>query len=127
MTTATVPLIAARQLKLAGLWLLIGLSLGIFMSARLDFTLRSVHAHINLLGWATLALTGLVYAVYPVMAETALARWHFWLHNLGLPVMMGGLVALMLGLHAAEPLVQIGATTSVLGLCLFVLNLFRRL
>ncbi|WP_159593365.1 hypothetical protein [Chelativorans xinjiangense] len=57
MIPATIPAIAARQLKLAGVWLLAGLSLGIFMSTQLDFTLRSVHAHINLLGWATLALT----------------------------------------------------------------------
>ena len=42
--------------------------------------------------------------------------------------MMGGLVAMMLlGLHAAEPVVQIGATTTVVGLFLFVLNIFRRL
>ncbi|WP_274423837.1 hypothetical protein [Chelativorans sp. YIM 93263] len=47
MIPANIPAIAARQLKLAGLWLLIGLSLGIFMSTNLDFTLRSVHARIN--------------------------------------------------------------------------------
>lgn len=127
MIPAAIPSIAARQLKLAGLWLLVGLSLGIFMSAQLDFTLRSVHAHTNLLGWATLALTGLIYAVAPAVAESPLARWHFWLHNLGLPIMMGGLAAAMLGLHFVEPFIKLGALTTVAGLLLFVINLFRRL
>ncbi|WMT92701.1 hypothetical protein [Pelagibacterium sp. H642] len=34
MIPAATPAIAARQLKLAGLWLLIDLSLGIFMSSQ---------------------------------------------------------------------------------------------
>jgi cbb3-type cytochrome oxidase subunit 1 len=43
-----------------------------------------VHAHVLLLGWASLALAGVVYHLYPAAAGTRLARWHFWLHNGGL-------------------------------------------
>ncbi|WP_274423836.1 hypothetical protein [Chelativorans sp. YIM 93263] len=67
---------------------------------------------------------GLIYAVAPATAESALARWHLWLHNLGLPIMMGGLTAAMLGLHATEPFIKLGAVSTVGGLFLFVLNLF---
>ena len=42
----------------AVLYALLGMSLGMFMGATEDFTLAPVHAHINLLGWATLALMG---------------------------------------------------------------------
>ena len=40
---------------------LCGMSLGIFMGMSRDFTLAPVHAHINLLGWVTLALYGLYH------------------------------------------------------------------
>ena len=40
---------------------LCGMSLGIFMGIRGDFTLVPVHAHINLLGWVSLALYGLYH------------------------------------------------------------------
>ena len=38
-----------------------GISLGIWMGMHEDFTLAPVHAHINLLGWVTLALYGLYH------------------------------------------------------------------
>ena len=39
-----------------------GMSLGIWMGMHEDFTLAPVHAHINLLGWVTLALYGSITA-----------------------------------------------------------------
>ena len=53
---------------------------------------------------------------------TRLARAHFWLHNLGLPVFMVGL-AIMLG--AGVELVAVtaaGATVLLVGLVLFAAN-----
>ena len=74
--------------------------------------LISVHSHILLLGWATLATTGIVYLVLPRCAGTRLAAAHFWLHNLGLPVMIVSLAAAALGEPRAEPLIGVG---SILG------------
>ena len=37
------------------------MGIGIVMGTREDFTLAPVHAHINLLGWVTLALYGLYH------------------------------------------------------------------
>ena len=56
---------ATVWLKLAVLYLIVGIGLGIAMGATENFTLRPVHAHLNLLGWTTLALAGLIYSVYP--------------------------------------------------------------
>ena len=61
------------------------------------FALAPVHAHLLLLGWASLALAGVVYHLYPAAATTRLATLHFWLHNLGLPVFMAGLAAMLTG------------------------------
>jgi hypothetical protein len=90
-----------------------------------DFSLMSVHSHVLLLGWATLAITGVVYLVLPRCADTRLAAAHFWLHNLGLPVMMASLAAETLGERRVEPLIGVGSILVVVGLGLFTLNVLR--
>jgi hypothetical protein len=64
-------------LLLATILLICGATLGIVMGAREDFQLVPVHAHLNLAGWASLALFGLTYRAYPQLAATHLARYHF--------------------------------------------------
>ena len=64
-------------LLLATVLLICGATLGIVMGAREDFQLVPVHAHLNLAGWASLALFGLTYRAYPQLASTHLARYHF--------------------------------------------------
>jgi len=64
-------------LLLATVLLVCGAVLGIVMGAREDFQLVPVHAHLNLAGWASLALFGLTYRAYPDLAATSLARYHF--------------------------------------------------
>lgn len=81
----------AIWIKLAVVYLIVGVAMGIMMGASRDFTLRPVHAHINLLGWATFALAGLIYTVYPRAGLSKLARIHFWLMNISVPVMMAAL------------------------------------
>jgi hypothetical protein len=68
-----------RFLIAAILLLLGGITLGIVMGVREDFQLVAVHAHINLVGWVSLALFGLVYRAYPELAGNRLAPIHFWL------------------------------------------------
>ena len=86
--------------------------------------LAPVHAHLLLLGWASFALVGLVYHFYPGAAETRLARIHFWLHNLGLPVFMIALGMLLTGNESAGPFVGISAIVVILGLASFAANVF---
>jgi cbb3-type cytochrome oxidase subunit 1 len=109
-------------LKIAVIYLVIGTLLGFTMGITQKFVLVPVHAHLLLLGWASLALAGVVYHLYPAASTTRLARFHFWLHNLGLPVFMLGLGLLLTGSHSALPLAIIGAITVLLGLVLFAAN-----
>lgn len=111
--------------KIASLYLLVGLVLGMVMGLSQDFSLVSVHSHLLLLGWASLAITGIVYLVLPRCAGTRLALAHFWLHNLGLPVMLASLAAEALGEPRAEPLVGLGSALVTVGLALFTLNVLR--
>lgn len=64
-------------LLLAGLMLLVGVLIGIRMAGTQDFLLRPVHAHANLVGWASLALFGLFYRAYPALKGHWLAKAHF--------------------------------------------------
>jgi hypothetical protein len=52
----------------AALCLVIGVGMGIAMGVAHDFHLVPVHAHLNLLGWTSLALMGLSYRAYPELA-----------------------------------------------------------
>ena len=94
------------------------------MGATENFTLRPVHAHLNLLGWTTLALAGLIYTVYPKAAASRLARIHFWLHNIALPSMMGSLAAFLLGHPGAVPVLVASGVLAAAGVLVFACNIF---
>lgn len=111
-------------LRLAVLYLVIGIGLGTVMGITHDFTMRPVHAHLNLVGWTTSALAGLVYLAFPAAAASRLGRAHFWLHNLGTPVMLFALAFLITGRTAFGPLWAVGTLGIALGLAAFVGNLF---
>lgn len=117
----------AIWLKLAVVYLIVGVGLGIAMGASEDFTLRSVHAHINLLGWATMALAGLVYSVFPQAGSSRLAKVHFWLNNVSLPTMVVALAFVVLGQRQLIPVLAIGEILAALGILVFAANLFINL
>lgn len=125
MKTQTIPLVSLRLLQSAGIYLLIALLLGIVMAASGMFQLRGVHTHINLLGWVSMAICGVLYLLLPQLASNPLARWHFWLHSLGLPPMMIALGLYHMGYPAAEPVLGIASVITASGLLLFVINLLR--
>ncbi len=118
---------AIRLLKIAVIYFLIGIGLGMFMSITHHHQFSSVHAHINLLGWVSLALIGIFYVLFPSAAKTRLAKYHFWLHNIGLPIMMVGLILLMSGYEAIEPMLAVGGIILTLGVIFFAVNVFAHI
>jgi len=115
---------ATVWLKLAVVYLIVGVSLGIAMGASENFLFRPVHAHLNLLGWATLALAGLIYSVFPDAAKSRLAAIHFWLHNAALPIMMGSLCLLLLGHREVVPVLAASEFMAAGGVIAFAANIF---
>jgi len=111
-------------IKLAVLYLLAGVIFGLVMASNHHFEFAPVHAHINLLGWATMALAGLIYQQFPRAGGSRLGLWHFWLHNLALPVAMVGLFLMFAGHPQLEKLVAAASAVMVLGVLLFAINLF---
>ena len=64
-------------LFVAALQLAVGSALGIWMGLVQDLSFRPVHAHMNLMGWASLAVFGLTYRAFPRLGALRLARAHF--------------------------------------------------
>ncbi|MCY9658873.1 cytochrome-c oxidase [Paenibacillus chondroitinus] len=119
---------AKTFLKIAAIYITLAVLLGMLMGIIQDFRLASVHAHLNLLGWVSMAIFGLIYHFYPHAAETRLAKLHFWLHNIGLPLMQGGLaIEIISGNSALLPLVIVSSLLVVIGIILFTINLFLQL
>ena len=118
---------AARFIQIAVIYLVIGGIMGLYMGITTKFTLTPVHAHVLLAGWLSLAMAGVVYRLYPDAAGTRLAKTHFWLHNVGLPVFMVGLGAFLLtGNQSMVPLTAAGATVLLAGLVLFAANVLLK-
>lgn len=116
-------------LRLGVLFALIGVSLGYWMGATHQFGLSPVHAHLNLLGWASMFLYGLFYRAFPQAGEGLLPKIHLWLAVLGLPIMMIGLtikLAPIPSLASAEnALLMGGPTLIVLGMFVFAFIVFK--
>lgn len=107
---------------LAVLMGLAGMLLGIQMGMAHDFQLVPVHAHINLVGWVSLALFGIGYRV-GLAKGGALAVLHFW-------IAAAGAILLPLGIYLAttqqqEAVVIIGSLLTVASMLLFLVNVVR--
>ena len=114
-----------RLMQISAVYMVTGLGLGLAMGISGNFSLTSVHAHISLLGWATMAIAGIVYVVVPDCARSRLATLHFWSHNLGLPVMIASLAMKEYGLANMGPVIGTGSTLVLVSLVLFAINLWR--
>lgn len=111
--------------KIAALYLIAGVALGLHMAKSGNHTMYPVHAHINLLGWVSMALFGLIYRQFPDMGNTALAKAHFWIYNLALPVNMVTLYLYLGGDVGIEPVLGIASMVLGLSIALFAINVVK--
>lgn len=117
--------IAPAFIWLATLYFVIGVLMGIGMSMAHNYQLMPSHAHINLLGWVSLALFGCIYKAWPALSTSRLASLHFWTYNLALPPMMLFLIMYRLGNAGIEPALAATSLLATLGTGLFAINVFR--
>lgn len=103
----------------AVVYLCVGVALGVAMGASGDHSLAPLHAHINLLGWVSMALFGLIGALYPATMQGRVATAQFWLHNLGLPALLLSLAAKLKGHEAADPILGTASIVVGVGVLLF--------
>ncbi len=97
----------------------VGMVLGLYMGPSQDFRLMPVHAHLNLVGWATMMLFGLYYRSDVVAAASAVARWHYWAALVGLVLMAIGLTAVQLGNYSLEIVLIVGSVLTLVSMLMF--------
>lgn len=116
----------------AALYAMIGVCWGLAMGATHNHATYSAHAHLNLLGWASLGLMGTYYAIL----GQAVSKWvklvNFTLSNLGVLSMIPG-TYMYLGQAGPPalygPMIAVGALLIVAGFLVFgitvITGLFR--
>lgn len=120
--------VSRNFLVVGPLFLIVGLSFGIHMSASGDHTMAPLHAHINLLGFALMMIFGLAYQALPAAGTSTLARVHFWLHLLGGLILTSMLFLLFSGRIAETamvPLAPIAELAIMAGALIFAWNMFK--
>src|SRR5437868_499239 len=122
------PRVSAAFFAIAVVYLLLGMAWGMHMGEAEDFTMMPAHAHLNLLGWVTMAIYGTFYALTHASLKPKLAWANFILAALGVAVMIPSL-ALYLPAHDAKYIagIIVGEIATVLSLLVFGVSVFREL
>ncbi|WP_280151693.1 hypothetical protein [Piscinibacter sp. XHJ-5] len=108
-------------------YFVVAVALGIAMGASGDHSLTAVHAHLNLLGWVSMALFALIGMAHPAVTEGPVATAQFWLHNTGVPVMLAALALRLKGYTAAEPVIGLASVVVGIGVALFAWLVLTRI
>jgi cbb3-type cytochrome oxidase subunit 1 len=107
----------------AALYAVTGMAGGIYMAASHDHTLATAHAHLNLLGFVSLAIFGLYYHTVPGAALTRLAKLHAIAATIGLWLLIPGIAMAHLGIN--EGIAIAGSFTTIGAMALFVAVVVR--
>ena len=117
--------VSSNFMRLGALSALVGMALGVWMGANENFVLRPVHAHVNLLGFASMMLFGLFYRAFPSAGRGLLPMAHFVLSVVGFLILMPSLTLMLLG----KPLFMPGMIASeimlVASMVVFVFIVFK--
>jgi hypothetical protein len=122
------PRVSAAFFAIGVVYLVLGMAWGMHMGEAEDFTMVPAHAHLNLLGWVTMAIYGTFYALTHASLSPKLAWTNWGLAVLGVAFMIPGL-ALYLPTHDAKyiPVIVVGEVATVLSLLVFALSVYREL
>jgi hypothetical protein len=122
------PRVSAAFFVTGGLFLLSGIFVGMYMGAHEDFRLAPAHAHINLVGWVTMALYGGFYAFTAKTMSPRLAWANYLLALVGALIQGPSLGALLVtgDKKFLTPLIT-GETITTLALLVFLVSAFREL
>jgi heme/copper-type cytochrome/quinol oxidase subunit 1 len=115
-------------IRLAVIYGLVGMVLGIKMAASDDHTQMPTHAHLMLLGWVSMAIFALVYRFWAELTESRLAKIHFYLYQLGV---LGIVIGLYLKMSASsfsgvEGLLAISSILTVISFAIFAYLVWRK-
>lgn len=120
-----------RFLKAALVWLGAGVTIGLVMALRPQWTVyRPLHAHVNVVGFVVMTIFGVAYHVIPRFSGSRLhsprlAGVHWYLANLGLALMAAGFALPGGAAVAARILLILGGLLTAVSAYLFIYNMWR--
>jgi hypothetical protein len=116
---------SALSFKLAVLFVIAGMAMGIGMAATHNHSIMPAHAHLNLLGWVSLFLFGIYYKLNPTLEESRLALVQVIVWSVGTVVLTIGVAAIHLGYSAAEPITAVASFVVLAAMLVFAYLVFR--
>lgn len=114
----------------AALYILIGVHWGLYMAITHDFATAPGHAHLNLIGWASMAIMGAFYATLGRETPRKLMAANLVLSNIGVIGMVSALALLLSDTadnKTVAPLFAIGALSVIGGFFCFGAAVVRTL
>ena len=101
----------------------LGMFWGIQMSVSHDHGMAPAHAHLNLVGWVTMALFGVYYTLTPSAAASGLAKLHLVLAVAGVVAMVPG-IAIAVS-NGGEAMAAIGSILTAASMLVFLYTVAR--
>lgn len=113
--------VGSRFVFFGSLFALVGMCFGIWMGTKgpETFSYAPVHAHINLVGWASMAIVGLWYRSIGAAAKTTLAEVHFWCALVGAILLVIGIVGAVMPNPTLDLAVIPGSILTLLAMLIF--------
>jgi peptidoglycan/LPS O-acetylase OafA/YrhL len=116
---------SSLSFRLAVLFVIAGMAMGIGMAATQNHAIMPAHAHLNLLGWVSLFLFGIYYERRPALDTSRLALIQVVLWSLGTVVLTFAVAAIHLGYEAADPIAALASLIVLAAMLLFAYCVIR--
>ncbi|RNA67027.1 cytochrome-c oxidase [Alteribacter keqinensis] len=113
-----------RFIKTAVVYFVVSIAVLTYMTLAGDQAAGPLFINTAVLGWCSLALTGIIYHFFPKAGENKLAHLHFWLYNTSLPLFLTGLLLELTNMNIIFPLLPVSVTLLSVAIFVFMYNVF---
>jgi hypothetical protein len=115
---------SSLSFRIAVLFALAGIAMGIAMGITRDHSVMAAHAHLNLLGWVSLFLFGIYYHLHPAIDESRLARVQVAIWSLGTVALTLAVAAIHMGYTGLDPVAAVSSLVLLGAMVLFGILVF---
>ena len=116
-----------KWIRIGMLYFVLGIGIGIYIGINQLFHFKSFHAHINLLGWVSMGIIGIIYASFPKLNTFKTSPIIFWIYQVSVLLFLTGhiLVSTPNATIPALPFLIIGGNGIFISIVLLAINLHK--